>query len=84
MHPSEIVDRLEAVEPLRLRAISLLLEMDDALGGDVLDTDELSASWEELERGVEELRQQARKGEEMRRRCEHLKPVPSRTPPLGF
>jgi hypothetical protein len=84
MHPSEIVDRLEAVEPLRLQAISLLLEMDDAFSADVFCTDEMIGLGDEIEAAVDALSSHAKRVGELEERCSNLQPIPSKIPPHGF
>jgi hypothetical protein len=84
MTPRELAQRLGAVEPLRLQAVSLILEMDAVFGAPVFCTDEMIDRGDEMQAAVNELEDHARCVRKLEKRCSELQPVPSQTPPLGF
>lgn len=86
MKTGDLLARLEAVEPLRLQAIELVMELTPVMAstevvalnageGDLIDP---------IDAAMRDLRHQADETEKLVKRCRHLQPVPSKTPPTGF
>jgi hypothetical protein len=83
MRARDIVARLEAVQPLRLQAIELIVELDD-LAAAASNTETLLDYQEAIDEAIGDLEEQAAEAEKLRKRCFKLPPIPSRGTPLGF
>lgn len=86
MQVSDLLARLEAVDPLRLQAVDLVMELTPVMAGTEVVT--LSAGEGDLidpiDRALRELRRQADETEKLVKRCRQLQPIPSKTLPAGF
>lgn len=76
----ELARGLEAVDPLRLQAVELVLR----LGGQPAAAFDPLQEQDAIEAALQELRTQGEKAQDFEQRCSRLLPIPTQTTVPGF